>query len=116
MEAYVNNHRECVKALLELDQVTLPKTANGKPLELWFSKMCMAARHKRERERDLARQREVSLAKNPKDDDKQLEEDKEQPGEDEGQLEEDMIEPSQQQTKSLIDPDEREKQNKCKCM
>ena len=71
MEAYVNNHRNCVKALLELDQVTLPKTANGKPLELWFRKMCIAARHKPERERDMARQREASLAKNPKDDDKQ---------------------------------------------
>ena len=115
-EAYVNNHRECVKALLELDQVTLPKTANGKPLELWFRKMCIAARHKRERGRDMARRREASLAKNPKDDGKQHEEDEGQPGEDEGQLEEDMIEPSQQQTKSLVDPDEKEGQNKCKCM
>ena len=64
----------------------------------------------------MARQREPSLARNLKDDDKQHEEDKGQPGDDEGQLEEDMIVPSQQQTKSLIDPDEREKQNKCKCM
>ena len=64
----------------------------------------------------MARQREASLAKNPKDDDKQHEKDKGQPGEDEGQLEEDMIEPSQQQTKGLLDPDEREGQNKCKCM
>ena len=64
----------------------------------------------------MARQREASLARNPKDDDEQHEEDKGQSAEDEGQLEEDMIVPSQQQTKSLIDPDEREKQNKCKCM
>ena len=116
MEAYVNNHRECVKALLELDQVTLPKTANGKPLDLWFRKMCIAARHKRERERDMARQREASLAKNPKDDDKQHEEDEGQPEDDEGQLEEDMIEPSQQQTKSLLDPDGRGGENQCKCV
>ena len=116
MEAYVNNHRNSVKALLELDQVTLPKTANGKPLEMWFCKMCIAARHKRERERDMARQLEASLAKNPKDDDKQHVKDKGQPGEDEGQLEEDMIEPSQQKTKCLIDQDEREGQNKCNCM
>ena len=64
----------------------------------------------------MARHCAASLAENPKDDDKQHEKDKGQPGEDEGQLEKDMIEPSQQQTKSLIDPDEREKQNKCKCM
>ena len=65
-EAYVNNHRECVKALLELDQVTLPKTANGKPLELWFRKMCIAARHKRERGRDMARQREAVWQRTPR--------------------------------------------------
>ena len=96
--------------------MTLPKTVNGKPLELWFRKMCIAAKHKRGRERGMARQRQASLAKNPKDDDKHHEEDKGQPGEDEGQLEEDMIEPSQQKTKCLIDQDEREGQNKCKCM
>ena len=47
MEAYVNNHRNCVKALLEVDQVTLPKTANGKPLELWFCKQLHSSANQR---------------------------------------------------------------------
>ena len=74
-----------------------------------------SATQARKRE-DMARQREASLAKNLKDDDKQHEEDKGQPEDDEGQLEEDRIEPSQQQTKSLLDPDGRGGENQCKCV